>query len=70
MAERILYLFYIISWKKSHKRKAFKGCSPACFNEWHDCELQEMVTHPDWYAHAPFVGALVESIREKRARNG
>lgn len=70
MAERILYLFYLSSWFGSHKGKGFRGCKPACFAEWYDCELREMVTHPDWYNQAPFLGYLVECVREKRSRNG
>lgn len=69
MAERILYLFYWHSWKKTHHGKGFKGCTPACYAEWQDNELEEMIAHPDWYAHAPFINFLVESIRKKREKD-
>lgn len=69
MAERILYLLYLHSWKKTHRGRGFRGCAPACYAEWCDHELKEMITHPDWYSQAPFIGFLVESIREKRSRN-
>lgn len=69
MAERILYLFYLSSWMRSHRGKGFRGCSPACYAEWYTHELKEMTTHPEWYTHSPFFSFLVESVREKRARD-
>lgn len=70
MAERILYLMYLISWHKERfGKKGFKSSEPACFAEWQDCELHEMISHPDWYSLAPFVGFLVECAAEKRSRH-
>lgn len=65
--EHILYLIYLVSWKQTHRGKAFKGCKPVCFNEWHDCELQEMIRHPEWYKPC-WYGFIVNSIRERRTR--
>lgn len=47
--KRILYLIYLVNWYNYHKGPGFKGCTPACYNEWQDCELQDMIEHPEWY---------------------
>jgi hypothetical protein len=47
--KRMLYLIYLIGWHKYHRGPAFKGCTPASYNEWQDCELQDMLKHPEWY---------------------
>lgn len=49
MKERLLYIIYLIDWHKYHSGPGFKGCTPASFNEWQDCELQDMLDHPQWY---------------------
>lgn len=49
MIKRLLYFIYLIEWKIGHKDKAFKGCSPVCFNEWCDCELYDMMQYPQYY---------------------
>lgn len=69
MAERILYLLYLYSWRKSHRGKGFKGCTPACYEEWYSCELEDMLSHPCWYAYAPFLKFLVNSVRKKRIKD-
>lgn len=66
---RILYLAYLISWKRTHKGKAFKGCTPACFEEWQDCELKEMCRHPEWYNGSHFITYVLDKERERRSRN-
>lgn len=70
MAELVLYMIYVAEWKKSHPaKKGFKGCRPACFPEWKDCELKDMLSHPDWYCHSHgLVAGLVSVVREKQAR--
>lgn len=35
------YIDYLIEWADDHSDPKFKGCSPACFDEFCDCELQE-----------------------------
>lgn len=64
MSKIVLYLLYLKSWHNTHKGKAFKGCTPACFNEWCDCELKEMQEHPDWYAYNRFIGKLVQNTKK------
>ena len=68
MTLRILYLIYLIEWKLSHLGKAFKGCTPVCFNEWCDCELKEMLDNPEWYSNKWYY-PLIEDLREKRSRD-
>lgn len=36
-----LYKKYLKQWKNDHKGIEYKGMSPACFNEWFDCEYTE-----------------------------
>ena len=66
MIEGILYLIYLIEWKLSHRGKGFKGCIPACFDEWCDCELREMMDEPEWYQGLWYY-PLVEHLREKES---
>ena len=35
------YLNYLMSWIADHHEDEFKGCSPACFDEWLDNEYEE-----------------------------
>ena len=35
------YLNYLMSWIADHHEDEFKGCSPACFDEWLDNEGEE-----------------------------
>ena len=35
------YLNYLMSWIADHYDEAFKGCSPACLDEWLDNEYEE-----------------------------
>ena len=35
------YLNYLMSWIADHHEETFKGCSPACFDEWFDNEGEE-----------------------------
>ena len=35
------YLNYLMSWIADHHEDEFKGCSPACFDEWFDNEGKE-----------------------------
>ena len=35
------YLNYLMSWIADHHEDEFKGCSPACFDEWLDNEYKE-----------------------------
>ena len=35
------YLNYLMSWIADHHEETFKGCSPACFDEWLDNEGEE-----------------------------
>ena len=35
------YLNYLMRWIADHYDEAFKGCSPACFDEWLDNEYEE-----------------------------
>ena len=35
------YINYLINWAIEHNDEAFKGCSPACFDEWLDNEGEE-----------------------------
>lgn len=66
MVKHLLYIIYLIEWKLSHKGKGFKGCTPACFDEWCDCELREMMDNPSWYEGLWYY-PLVEYLREKRS---
>lgn len=49
MLKRILYIVYLIEWYSAHSGSTFKGCTPACYNEWCDCELADMLNHPEFY---------------------
>ena len=49
MLKRLLYVIYRIEWFNVHSGSAFKGCTPACYNEWKDCELADMLKHPEYY---------------------
>ena len=45
------YLNYLMSWIADHHEDEFKGCSPACFDEWLDNEYEEDEEDddvPDW----------------------
>lgn len=42
MKLRLRYLWYLITWKIDHFGKCFKGCYPACFDEWLENELLEV----------------------------
>lgn len=64
MIMRILYWIYLIEWRKSHKGPGFKGCTPACYEEWQDCELRDMLKHPDWYK-GNWYFFMIEYLREK-----
>lgn len=66
MVKRLLYIIYLIEWKSSHRGKEFKGCTPACFDEWCDCELREMMDEPDWYKGLWYY-PLVEYLREQKS---
>lgn len=35
------YLNYLVNWIADHHEETFKGCSPACFDEWLDNEGEE-----------------------------
>ena len=35
------YINYLINWAIEHNDEVFKGCSPACFDEWLDNEYKE-----------------------------
>ena len=37
----VLYWVYLLQWYVTHSNPAFKGCEPACYNEWLDNEYQE-----------------------------
>lgn len=64
---RILYLAYLVDWKKNHKGKAFKNMVPACFNEWKNCEFRDMLNHPEWYT-GKITSFCLEHERERRSR--
>lgn len=66
MLERVLYLIYLIEWKISHRNKRFKGCYPVCFNEWKNCELQDMIKNPGNYKNNWYY-FIIDSIREKKS---
>ena len=36
-----LYIEYLKDWIKLHEDPAFAGMSPACYDEWLDCEAVE-----------------------------
>lgn len=63
MSRILLYMFYLFSWHTNYSGKGFKGCKPACFVEWQECELREMQNFPEWYTHAPFIGWLVSNTK-------
>ena len=44
------YINYLINWAIEHNDEAFKGCSPASFDEFEDCEDEEFDAdyQPDW----------------------
>lgn len=70
--KRILYLIYLFNWYDYHKGPAFKGCHPACYAEWKDCELQDMLDHPRWYDHRwyYFMIKILISRRDKIQKRG
>ena len=35
------YLKYLLDWAESHSKPEFYGMTPACFDEWFDCEFSE-----------------------------
>lgn len=35
------YINYLMNWAIEHNDEKFKGCSPACFDEFEDCEDYE-----------------------------
>lgn len=35
------YLKYLREWTNDHAEPAFYGMTPACFDEWLDCEYEE-----------------------------
>lgn len=69
MLKRIMYIEYLIGWKISHRGKAFKGCTPVCFDEWEMCEFEEMVVHQEDYPNlTPLQKYVVEREQERRSR--
>lgn len=39
MSEWEKYIAYLYDWADTHKGEEFQGCSPACYDEWVDNEL-------------------------------
>lgn len=71
MVKRLLYLIYRIEWKKYHPaKKGFKGCAPACYQEWQDHELQDMLEHPDWYSSAWCFDLIWYLSEKEKKKNG
>ena len=40
MSEWEKYIAYLHDWAEVHKGEEFQGCSPACYDEWRDMELE------------------------------
>lgn len=37
------YCEYLIDWALTHRDAAYEGMTPACFDEWSDCENEEEI---------------------------
>lgn len=65
--KRILYLIYLAEWYKHHSGSGFRGCTPPCFNEWKDCELQQgILEHPELYKSCWYYFIIKIILKEKR----
>ena len=66
MIRYLLYIIYLIEWKLRHRDNTFNGCAPVCYNEWEDCELQNMFDYPEDYKNNWYY-FMIEYIREKES---
>lgn len=66
--KRILYWIYLFNWYDYHRGATFKGCKPACYAEWQDCELQDMLQHPRWYNHCWYYFILKSLMPPKESK--
>jgi hypothetical protein len=66
MIKRILYIIYLFEWRSSHRSFVFKGCTPVCYKEWQDCELNDMLKHPEWYEKNWYYPLVKVLLRRKK----
>ena len=67
MLEKILYIIYIIEWKIFHRHVEFKNCKPACYDEWHYIEYQNILDNSEEYKNYWYY-FIINYLKEKQSK--